>query len=242
MKRSNDVPNWAKAFLAHPVPHKPGTHFQYNSMGTYMCSAIVQKVTGQTVLDYLTPRLFQPLGIEKPHWDASPQGISCGGWGLFLRTEDVAKFGQLYLQKGKWNGHQLVPEKWVAEATKYQVPNKDAPSGKGNKPDWQAGYGYQFWQSQHNAYRGDGANGQLCIVMPDQDAVLAVTADTGNMQNEINVVWDTLLPAFQQNPLPPNAEEDARLKQLLTTLKVPPRPTTQIKTAATQNAAKKPNP
>lgn len=226
MKRANDVP-WVKAFLAHPVPHKPGTHFQYNSMGTYMCSAIVQKITGQTVLDYLTPRLFQPLGIEKPHWDASPQGISCGGWGLFLRTEDVAKFGQLYLQKGKWQGKQLVPEKWVAQATKYQVPNKDAPSGKGNKPDWQQGYGYQFWQCQHNAYRGDGANGQFCIVMPEQDVVLAITADTGNMQNEINVVWETLLPAFQPSPLPPNAEEDAKLKQLLATLKAPPKPATK---------------
>jgi CubicO group peptidase (beta-lactamase class C family) len=133
-KRTDTTP-WTKTFLNHPVPHKPGTHFQYNSLGTYMLSAIVQKVTGQTVLDYLKPRLFAPLGIDNPRWDASPQGISCGGWGLYLRTEDVAKFGQLYLQKGKWNGKQIVPEKWVAEATKYQVPNKDAPSGRGNKPD-----------------------------------------------------------------------------------------------------------
>ncbi|HEY7117351.1 MAG TPA: serine hydrolase [Tepidisphaeraceae bacterium] len=219
-KRTNDVP-WTKIFLNHPVPHKPGTHFQYNSLGTYMLSAIVTKVTGQTVLDYLTPRLFQPLGIEKPHWDASPQGISCGGWGLYLHTEDVAKFGQLYLQKGKWNGKQIVPEKWVEQATKYQVPNKDAPSGRGNKPDWQQGYGYQFWQCQHHAYRGDGANGQFCIVMPEQDAVLAITANTGDMQNEINVVWDTLLPAFHDNPLPPNPSEESRLKQTLAGLQVP---------------------
>jgi CubicO group peptidase (beta-lactamase class C family) len=205
-------------------------------MGTYMCSAIVQKVTGQTVLDYLTPRLFQPLGIDKPKWDASPEGISCGGWGLYLRTEDVAKFGQLYLQKGKWQGKQLVPEKWVAEATKYQVPNKDAPSGRGNKPDWQQGYGYQFWQCQHGAYRGDGANGQLCIVMPDQDAVLAITADTGNMQNEVNVVWDTLLPAFQQNPLPANAPDEAKLKQILAGLVAPPKPATKPSTKPSQAA------
>jgi CubicO group peptidase (beta-lactamase class C family) len=236
MKRSADIPSWTKAFLAHPVPHKPGTHFQYNSMGTYMCSAIVQKVSGQTVLDYLTPRLFEPLGIEKPKWDASPEGISCGGWGLYLRTEDVAKFGQLYLQKGKWQGKQLVPEKWVAEATKYQVPNKDAPSGRGNKPDWQQGYGYQFWQCQHGAYRGDGANGQLCIVMPDQDAVLAITADTGNMQNEVNVVWDTLLPAFQQNPLPANAPDEAKLKQILAGLVAPPKPATKPSTKPSQAA------
>jgi CubicO group peptidase (beta-lactamase class C family) len=225
-KRTDATP-WTKTFLNHPVPHKPGTHFQYNSLGTYMLSAIVTKVTGQTVLDYLKPRLFAPLGIENPRWDASPQGISCGGWGLYLRTEDIAKFGQLYLQKGQWNGHQLVPAKWVAEATKYQVPNKDAPSGRGNKPDWQQGYGYQFWQCQHNAYRGDGANGQFCIVMPEQDAVLAITANTVNMQNEINVVWDTLLPAIQGGPLPANPQEDAKLKQAVASLQVPPPPATR---------------
>ena len=100
---------WAKTFLAHPVPFKPGTHFLYNTSATYMLSAAVQKATGQTVLDYLKPRLFEPLGIEKPTWEASPQGISAGGYGLSVRTEDIAKFGQLYLQKGKWQGKQLVP-------------------------------------------------------------------------------------------------------------------------------------
>src|SRR5579884_1566337 len=95
-----------KTFLAHPVEHKPGTHFQYNTMGTYTLSAIVTKVTGQTVLDYLKPRLFAPLGIEDPRWDSSPEGYSLGGYGLYLRTEDIARFGQLYLQKGKWEGKQ----------------------------------------------------------------------------------------------------------------------------------------
>ena len=105
--------NWVRSFLHHPVPHKPGTHFRYNTPATYMLSAIVQKVTGQTVLEYLTPRLFAPLGIETPKWDNSPQGISIGGYGLYLRTEDIAKFGQLYLQKGKWNGKQIISKDWV---------------------------------------------------------------------------------------------------------------------------------
>jgi len=104
-----ETPHWVKGFLAHPVPHKPGTHFRYNTPATYMLSAIVQKVTGQTVLEYLTPRLFEPLGIENPKWETSPQGISIGGYGLFLRTEDIAKFGQLYLQRGMWNGTQILP-------------------------------------------------------------------------------------------------------------------------------------
>jgi CubicO group peptidase (beta-lactamase class C family) len=225
---------WVKTFLAQPVPFKPGTHFQYNTPGSYMLSAIVTKVTGQTVLDYLKPRLFEPLGIENPTWQASPQGISCGGFGLFIRTEDIAKFGLLYLQKGKWNGKQLVPASWVEVATSKQVENKDAPSGRGNKPDWQQGYGFQFWQSQHGAFRGDGANGQLCIVLPDQDAVIAITADTGNMQAEINVVWDKLLPAFHPASLPPNAAEEAKLKERLAGLKAhPAKPATKPATLPT---------
>src|SRR4029078_12581904 len=98
---------WVKTFLAHPVPFKPGTHFLYNTSATYMASAAVQKATGQTVLDYLKPRLFDSLGIVNPTWEASPQGVSAGGFGLSIRTEDIAKFGQLYLQKGKWEGKQL---------------------------------------------------------------------------------------------------------------------------------------
>src|SRR6185312_2801990 len=106
---SKQPDTWVKTFLTHPVPFKPGTHFLYNSPATYMLSAIVQKVTGMTVLDYLKPRLFEPLGINNPRWVASPQGITAGAYGLSLRTEEIARFGQLYLQKGKWRGKQLVP-------------------------------------------------------------------------------------------------------------------------------------
>ena len=112
-----------KQFLAHPVLHTPGTHFQYNTMGSYTLSAIVTKVTGQTSLEFLKPRLFEPLGIENPEWGTSREGNSLGGYGLKLCTEDIAKFGQLYLQKGKWNGKQLIPEKWVEQATSKQVSN-----------------------------------------------------------------------------------------------------------------------
>src|SRR5206468_573237 len=131
---------WTKTFLAQAVPHKPGTHLLYNTSATYMLSAIVQKATGQTVLGYLTPRLFEPLGIEHPTWETSPQGISTGGYGLSVRTEDIARFGQLYLQRGRWQGKQLVPEAWVAAATRLQTSNGSNP-----KSDWEQGYGYQFW-------------------------------------------------------------------------------------------------
>jgi CubicO group peptidase (beta-lactamase class C family) len=207
-----------KEFLAHPVLHKPGTWFRYNTPGSYTLSAIVTKATGQTVLDYLKPRLFEPLGIDSPEWDASPEGYSLGGYGLKLHTEDIAKFGLLYLQKGKWNGKQLIPEKWVEQATSKQVENDKAPSGK--NPDWRQGYGFQFWRCQHNAFRGDGKDGQFCIVIPEQDTVIAITALTGDMQKEIDVVWDKLLPAFHADALAADPGEQEKLKQTLGDLKV----------------------
>ena len=206
---TNPVP-WTKVFLAHPVLHKPGTHFLYNTAGTYMQSAIVQKATGQTVLDYLRPRLFDPLGIENPTWGTSPQGISLGGYGLSIRTEDIAKFGQLCLQKGQWHGKQLVPAAWVDAATARQTSNGSNP-----KSDWDQGYGYQFWRCRHGAYRGDGAFGQYCLVMPDQDTVVAITSGTRDMQAVLNLIWDKLLPAFQQSPLPESKEEQRKLKEML---------------------------
>lgn len=205
--------SWVKGFLAHPVPHKPGTHFFYDSVGSYMLSAIVQKVTGQTVLDYLTPRLFEPLGISKPTWDASPQGISAGGWGLSLRTEDIAKFGQLYLRKGSWHGRQLLTATWVEEATSRQTSNGSDPTS-----DWEQGYGYQFWRCRPGFYRGDGAYSQFCVVMPKQDAVLAVTAGTNEMQKVMNLMWEHFVPAMQADPLQANPVALAQLKAKLETL------------------------
>ena len=207
--------DWVKLFLAHPVPHKPGTHFKYNTPATYMQSAIVQKVTGQTVLDYLKPRLFEPLGIEKPRGDTSPQGISLGGYGLFVRTEDIAKFGQLYLQKGQWQGQQLLTSAWVTQATSRQTSNGSNP-----KSDWDQGYGYQFWRCRHGAFRGDGKDGQFCVVLPEQDTVIAITAETGDMQGELNVVWDQLLNKLGNKALPENGEAVQDMRKLVDNLRV----------------------
>ena len=205
---------WTRAFLAQPVPHKPGTHFKYNTPATYMQSAIVQKVTGQTVLDYLKPRLFEPLGIDEPKWDSSPEGVSLGGYGLFLRTEDIAKFGQLFLQKGSWQGKQIVPEKWIEQATSKQVSNGSDPS-----KDWDQGYGFQFWRCRHDAFRGDGKDGQFCVVLPKLDAVIAITSNTGDLQAELNIVWDKLLPAMSDKPQGANPEGHTALQERIKTLK-----------------------
>ncbi|TWU33285.1 serine hydrolase domain-containing protein [Novipirellula artificiosorum] len=209
-----EAEHWTKAFMNHPVPHKPGTHFQYNTPATYMLSAIVQKVSGQTVLDYLRPRLFEPLGIAAPRWDESPQGISIGGYGLYLCTEDIAKFGQLYLQQGHWNGQQLVPESWIEQATSKQVSNGSDPDR-----DWDQGYGFQFWRCRFGAYRGDGKDGQFCVVLPEQDAVIAITANTRDMQAELNVVWEKLKSAFHDSPLPEDPDAQRKLSELIETLK-----------------------
>jgi CubicO group peptidase (beta-lactamase class C family) len=201
----NGQQDWVTAFLAHPVVHEPGTFYLYNSIGTYMLSAIVQKVTGEKVVDYLTPRLFEPLHIDKPQWDESPQGINCGGWGLYLKTEDLAKMGQLLLQKGEWNGKQLIPAEWVAEMSKKQVESinpgtrieQAAERGMTvETSDWMQGYGYQMWRCRPGCFRADGARGQYIIVVPDKNAVIAITSNVGDLQGELNLVWSKILPVL----------------------------------------------
>jgi CubicO group peptidase (beta-lactamase class C family) len=208
---------WTKTFFEHPVLHKPGTIFLYNTPASYILSAIVQKATGQKESDYLQSRLFTPLGIGTPRWETSPEGISIGGYGLWLRTEDIARFGQLYLQKGQWNGKQVVPADWVTAATTRQTSNGSSPTS-----DWDQGYGYQFWRSRNKSFRGDGAHGQFCMVLPDQDTVVAMTSGTRNMQGVMNVVWEKLLPALGAAKLPENLAAKQALTDRLAKLTVKP--------------------
>lgn len=211
--------NWARGFLAQPVPHRPGTHFLYDSGATYMAGRILQQLTGQRLLTYLNPRLLAPLGIRGATWERCPRGFDTGGWGLNLRTEDIARFGQFLLQQGSWQGRQLLDPAWIAAATACQIPN-----GPSDNPDWAQGYGFQFWQCRHGAYRGDGAFGQFCVVMPQQDAVLAMTAGTPTMQRVLDLVWEHLLPAMQPAPLPADPDAAARLARCLAALRIPPQP------------------
>lgn len=201
--------NWVRGFLADPVTHVPGTHFVYNSAATYMLSAIVQKLTGMTVLDYLTPRLFQPLGIVGATWEKCPKGINTGGWGLSIKTEDIARFGQMLLHKGQWQGHLVVPAAWLEQATSKQISNGTDPNS-----DWAQGYGYQFWRCRHGAFRGDGAFGQYCLVMPEQDAVLAVNSGVGDMGAILNAVWDHLLPGMKDASVAEAKSEDDLKRKL----------------------------
>ncbi|MBC8099198.1 MAG: serine hydrolase [Armatimonadetes bacterium] len=217
VERADD--NWLKGFFDVPVLHTPETHFVYNTGATYVLSAIVQQATGMTLMDYLEPRLFKPLGIENATWQTSPQGITAGGIGLSLKTEDIARFGQLYLQQGMWQGQRLLPEAWVTAATALQITN-----GADAHSDWAQGYGYQFWRCRHGAYRGDGVFGQYCIVMPEQDAVLAITAgvDVFDMQQPLNLLWELLLPAMGVAPLPDDPAAHDALLARLSSLTLPP--------------------
>jgi len=214
--------DWIKTFLATPVLNKPGSEFLYNSAATYMLSAIVQKVTGEKIVDYLKPRLFDPLGIHGMDWEIDPSGINVGGWGFRIRTEDIARFGQLYLQKGKWNGKQILPAAWVEEATTFKIDNAPGMSQeRKDSSDWRQGYCYQFWRSRHNSYRGDGAFGQYALVLPEEDAVIAITSETPDMPGELNLVWQYILPAMRVNKSTLDKNDAVALKKRLTILKLP---------------------
>ncbi|MDO5554633.1 MAG: serine hydrolase [Planctomycetia bacterium] len=205
--------NWVQIFLNHPVPFEPGTHFTYNTAGTYMVAAVLNKVTNESLVEYLKPRLFDPLRIENFFWEVSPQGINKGGTGLYIKTEDMAKFGQFYLQKGKWNGQQLLSEKWIAEATSKQVANGSDPDS-----DWSQGYCFQFWRCRNNIYRGDGMYSQFVVVIPEKDMVIASTANSGNYQGILNRYWEYLLPAAGDSPLPENDDTQRTLAQTIAKL------------------------
>ncbi len=190
-----------RGFLLIPPDRPPGSVFAYNQPCTYTLGSIVQRNSGMPLSRYLRTRLFDPLGIEEVGW-STLAGREQGFSGLHARTEDVAKLGQLYLQRGAWNGSQLISEAWVAEATSRHVDTADQQEN----PDWRQGYGFQFWMSRHG-YRGDGAFGQFCVILPDHDAVVATTAATRDMQAVLEAIWTHILPALDRAPTDSSAQD-----------------------------------
>lgn len=223
--------DWVRAFLLTPIERAPGSEFVYNSGATYMLSAIIQKLSGQVLIDYLEPRLFRPLEIKDKEWERCPLGINTGGWGLSLTTESLAKFGQFYLQGGFWNGRQILPQSWIEEATQAQIQQTatwspitnahavsavDTIENLQKTSDFYQGYGYQFWRCRHSAYRALGAFGQHCIVLPEQDAVITITSrTTDNQADLLNLVWEHILPAMRDGDLRDDMTSNARLKREL---------------------------
>jgi CubicO group peptidase (beta-lactamase class C family) len=202
-----------RGFLRIEPESEPGSAFAYNNAATYVLAAIVRELTGQSLTDYLQPRLFDPLGIAPPHWDTLGGRRQMGYSGLHLTTEQLARFGLLYLQRGDWAGRSLLSAAWVTEATRAHTATPGEP-----EPDWRRGYGYQFWRSLHG-YRGDGAYGQFCLVLPEQDAVVVTTGDTETMQPVLDAVWAHLVPAFGSPST--GAGDDDRLAARLASLSLP---------------------
>jgi CubicO group peptidase (beta-lactamase class C family) len=207
-----------RGFLLIPPDRDPGTVFAYSQPCTYTLASIIQRNAGMSLTRYLRPRLLDPLGIGHVGWHTFPPGREQGFSGLHARTEDIAKLGLLYLQRGRWEGAQLISPQWVAEATSEQISNPAEPS-----PDWRQGYGYQFWMSRHG-YRGDGAFGQFCVILPEQDAVIVTTAYTLDMQAMLDAMWTHLLPGLGTTS--PGAAAHDQLSARLARLELPACPGT----------------
>ncbi len=202
-----------RGFLLHEPESEPGSVFAYNQPATYSVASIVQKESGQRLVDYLRPRLLDPLGIGPVGWQQYPEGRDMGFSGLHARTRDIAKLGQLYLDGGRWEGRQVLPEGWAEE-----VPQKRIETAPGEtEPDWAIGYGYQIWLSRHG-WRMDGAFGQFVLVLPELDAVLAITEAAEPAGPVLEAVWEHLVPAFAGAG---DAEADAALAERLRGLTVP---------------------
>jgi CubicO group peptidase (beta-lactamase class C family) len=216
-------PDWIRGFLKTPITYAPGTHFLYNTLATYMLSAIVQQVTGESLVKYLEPRLFKPLGIQGVDWEYDSKGINTGGWGIRVKTEDMAKLGLTYLNGGKFNGKQIISNAWVKEATQKHIDqNPEASQAKKDSSDWLQGYGYQFWRCRNGAFRADGAYGQYIVMMPEQDAVVVITSESMDLPDDLNMIWQHLLPAFEKSKIPSNPTAYKSLSQFLKNRKLEP--------------------
>ena len=206
-----------RGFLLVRPDRQPGTVFAYNQPCTYTLGSIIQRNAGMPLTEYLRPRLFDPLGIGHVGWQTWPGGrTELGFSGLHARTEDIARLGQLYLQHGQWNGVQLIPGEWVRQATSVRI----ATPGRADA-DWRQGYGFQFWMSRHG-YRGDGAFGQFCVILPEQEAVIVTTAYTESLQGLLDAMWTHLLPGLGISRPDAGAAQD-RLDARLRDLRLPAR-------------------
>ena len=212
----NNSTEWVKDWLAKPVDDKPGTLFQYDSMCTFMLSAIVQRVTGHTVLEYLDLKLFGSMHITVADWETSPDGINTGGWGLRVQAETMAKLGQLLLNKGSWNGQQLVSADYVEQACSRLIDGgakETVPATDGNQ-----GYGYQVWQSKWpGSYRADGAMGQYTVVVPQEDLVVVILGMKLYGHEELACIWNQLMPGMNTEPLKPEKKLQKNLEKLCST-------------------------
>ncbi len=220
-----DGGDWVREFLSKDFSRKPGTGFKYDSDATYMLAALVERRSGEEMMSFLRRKMFDRIGIDKAWTTRSPQGVPCGGWGMNMTTREIARFGQLFLQKGVWRGERILTPDWVSLATTRHTWSGWQDVGVkalGEGTDWEQGYGFQFWRCRHGAYRADGAAGQLTVVMPEADMVVSVHAGLDDMQRELDLIWEHLLPACRAEPLPADGPLQAKLADRLANLEIRP--------------------
>ena len=217
---------WIKDFLHTPVNHKPGTTYMYNSTGSTLLGAIVRKKTGLGLHEYLTPRLFNKIGINPDNlrWMTMPDGMEIGGGGLFATTEDNFRLMKLYADGGVWNGERILAEDYVKLATTNQ---NDSATESINNPeafDNFLGYGFQIWMCKpHLAYRADGAMGQFTIVLPEQDMQIGITETAVGAhwaQSTLDITWDFVEKITTDGPIEENPEDYGKLCRKLQRLNV----------------------
>jgi CubicO group peptidase (beta-lactamase class C family) len=210
--------DWIKAFLSLDVQHEPGSYYLYNTHATYMLAAIIERATGQNLVDFLMPRLFEPLGIPRPSWETCPMGITAGGMGLSIATEGIAKFGQMLLGKGIYNGQRIVSESYIDLAVQEQSDNRRNE----DRIDFAQGYGYQFFVCRHGCFMGNGAFGQLCFVAPKEQIVIAATASLKSKQLQIllDCIYEHIIDRPDQD-LSPRPDEYSVLQHNLERMTYP---------------------
>jgi len=200
--------DWVEDYINAPFNAKPGTYWNYCNENSFMLCAAIRKLTDMTVNEYLAPRLYEPLGIETPLWETDQNGTEAGGWGMYLKTEDMAKFMQCYMDSGKFMGKQVIPARWVEEAGKKQVDNS-IEIQRDNK----AGYGYHFWLNSIGGFRADGMFSQHGLALPEYDAVIITTSGCPIEQKDMDAICSIFPAAFSDEPLPENPEAYAELQQ-----------------------------
>ena len=210
-----DSQDWVPRVFAIEPTREPGTVFAYNQVATYLLSVIVRRLAGVGIAEVLRPRLLTPLGLPDIPWHRDPLGRELGFSGAHLPTEAIASIAQLYLDRGRWEGRQLLPESWVDEATVAFGPLNTDPAAD---EDWRRGYGYSFWMQRHG-YRGDGAYGQYLVVLPDHETVVAITSEVARMQSTLDALWEHVVPALGGSG---TAEAEAELAARLASLEFPP--------------------
>lgn len=217
---STEQDDWVESFLNTAPNHRPGSVFAYDTTGTHTLCAILQKVTGMTVHDYLKSRLFRHIGMGEIEWECCPMNINKGGSGIKCTTEDMARFGQLYLMKGLWKGTRVIPEEWIDVSTTKQIDNTNTSF----MLDGKKGYGYQFWRARNNSYCAFGMGGQFILVIPDKETVFVSTANThihkDGHQAILDTFWETIYPGIQDEPLCREEEATESLRRRLSELKL----------------------